>query len=477
MDKALKRGFLFTAMGKFSNIIILLGINAVLSRLLSPKDYGIIAMMQVFITFFQLLVEAGMGPAIIQNKKISERDISSLFNFSILFSIFLALSFGLFGNFIAYFYHNKVFIVLCWIQSIAVFIGGLNVVPLAQLNKAKKFREVNMVQVFGNLVGGIVAISTALLGFGMYALILNAITIALITLLLNFYLAKIKVSKSFDSSAVKKIFSFAANQFGFNFINYFSRNSDNLLVGKFMGSAALGNYSKAYQLLMMPNSVFLGIITPVLQPVLSDFQNDTEMIKKSYLKIVHLLALVGFSLSIFLSIFSQEIIYFMFGTQWGDAIFPFKILALTVWIQLTLSPGGAVLQARNKPKALFKIGIGSAIILVLSIIVGISFKDLNKMAISLTIGFFINYFVNYFLVMKAAFDASLLELLEELMKPLLVGLITGILCFITKSITICYVNNNFFILIINGIFFGLFFVVISMIFGEIKFIKKVLVTE
>jgi len=335
--KNLKIGLLFTGIGKFSNLLISLVVNAILSRVLSPSDYGIVAIIQVFIIFFQLLVEAGMGPAIIQNKNLTKNDISALFNYSILIALLLSLGFGFFGYALKLAYNNPIFIHLSWIQSIAIFFNGINVVPTAIMNKDKMFKQLNIVQVFGNLCGGSIGIIFAFNGYGVYSLIFNAITLSIITFLFNFYLSKVKIGINFNVKPLKDIFSFSINQFGFNFINYFSRNTDNILVGRFLGSAALGNYNKAYQLLMMPNNLLLGIINPVLQPVFSDYQNEVKLIKKTYLSIIHFLALVGCPLSVFLSIFSEDIIFFMFGNQWQDAVTPFKILSLTVWIQMTLS--------------------------------------------------------------------------------------------------------------------------------------------
>src|SRR5699024_9408089 len=173
----------------------------------------------------------------------------------------------------------------------------------------------------------------------------------------------------------------------------------------------------------MPNNILLGIINPVLQPVLSDYQNDVLRIRETYFKILRLLALVGVSISVFLSIFSREIILFLFGDQWGAAVFPFQILATTVWVQMTLSSTGAIFQARNKTRELLTTGIYSAIILVSSIVVGIILGNLNSVAISLTIGFYINYFMNFSRVMKLTLNSNIFEMLKEFKNPFIIGLI------------------------------------------------------
>jgi O-antigen/teichoic acid export membrane protein len=471
MNQALKSGIIFTTIGKFSNLVTILIVNAVLSRLLSPDDYGVVATVQVFILFFQMLVEAGMGPAIIQNKKLPNRDIGILFNYSIILAIILSVAFGFFGNFLVYFYDNPIYLKIAWIQSIAILISGLNVVPTALLNKEKRFKKVNFNQVISSIISGGVGVLFAYLGFGVYALIFQAITLAGIFFVSNILAVRIQFQKELDIKVLKKILGFSINQFGFNFINYFSRNADNILVGKTMGPAALGNYSKAYQLFMMPNNILLGIISPVLQPVLSDYQDDVVTVKETFFKVINFLALIGVSLSIFLSIFSREIIEFLFGNQWGEAVLPFRILALTIWIQMTLSSTGAIFQARNKARELMITGTISAIVLVSSIVIGVYTQDLVKLAICISIGFLLNFLVSFYRLMHLVLEDTLTSLIKVFIKPFMVGGVVFLGLILTKSIVI---TNAFLYLVVESIAFGVLVLLGLIVTGEFKLIKELL---
>lgn len=467
----LKVGFLFTGIAKFSNVIINLIVNAILSRILTPEEYGVVSIVQVFIIFFQLFVEAGMGPAIIQNKKLTDKDNSILFNFSLIVAFGLAILYGLFGYILSYVYSNRIYISLSWLQTFSIFFNGLNVVPTAILNKNKKFKEVNFNFIIANIFSGLGGVLSALAGLGVYSLIIASIILTLISFILNFRKSSIRLVKEWDRRVLQSILGFSVNQFSFNFINYFSRNADNILIGRFIGPAALGNYNKAYQLLMMPNNVLLGIINPVLQPVLSDYQNDVLLIRETYFKILRLLALVGVSISVFLSIFSKEIILFLFGNQWSAAVFPFQVLATTVWVQMTLSSTGAIFQARNKTRELLTTGIYSAIILVSSIIVGIIIGNLNSVAISLTIGFYINYFMNFSRVMKLALNSNIFEMLKEFKNPFIIGLIELVVMKIVYQM-VSGINSVFVILLISGLIFGVVFLVLSYLLGEIDLLMS-----
>lgn len=447
----LKKGMFFTTIGTYSNFIVQLIVNMVLSRLLVPKDYGVVAIMQIFIIFFNLMIETGMGPAIIQNKNLSEEDYKVIFNYSAIFALILSVLFGFLGQILVIIYDNPIYQIITWIQAIAVFFNGLNIVPTALLNKSMKFKLVNFSLVLSNIFSAIVGVSSALLGFGIYSLIFSSITTAAFNFFLNRHFTKINFVNSLNINPLKNIWNFSKNQFAFNFINYFSRNLDNILIGKFMGITNLANYNKAYQLLMLPNQMFLNVINPVLQPVLSEYQNDVIYIRTTYFKIIKLLALFGIPLSVFCSMSSRQIIMVMFGGQWVDAVIPFSILSLTVWCQLTVSTTGAIFQARNQSNLLFFTGFISAIILVSSILIGILFGSLTSVAISLSVGFFIGFFWNFSQLIIKSLNGSMWEFLLLFKSPFFLS----ILVFIAIKFENFFDPKNFFLsLLFRGAIFS-----------------------
>lgn len=458
MNNKLIEGFTFTAIGTYSNFIIQIIIQAILSRLLSPKEYGVVAIMQVFIVFFAMLVEAGMGPAIIQNKMLTQEDNMSLFNFSAIFSIILAVIFGFFGLLLAQIYGNPAYIYLTWIQSISILFNGLNIVPVAILNKRKKFKVVNFSAVVGNVFAGAIGVVMAFLGFGIYSLIVSAITTSFVSFCLNRYFANIWFTKKWNKSSLVAIWPISRNQFGTNFINYFSNNSDNILVGKFMGDSSLANYNKSFQLLTLPTTLLLNIVNPVLQPILSDYQDDVTTIRTTYYSIVHLLALIGVPLSIFLSVSAKQIIFFFFGSQWEGAVIPFSYLAVIVWCQMTTYTNGAIWQSRNQTKYFLFSSIINTIIIFLSIIVGILLGSINSVALCVALGNFVSFYWKFYFLTKKALEDSLINLLKNFISPIILGILTFIILTLESLID---PSNAFLSLVLRGI------LTFSIIFGYI----------
>lgn len=471
MLKYLRSGILYTALGKYSNVVIQLIVNAVLSRLLTPHDYGVVAIVQVFLIFFTTLVDAGLGPAVIQNKTLTDQDNTVLFRYSVLFSMGLSALFIMISPLIAIFYGNSIYIPLAATMSLTLFFQGINMIPNALMDKAKRFREVNIRLVVSNICGGIAGVVTAFVGWGAYALVISTTVPAIMAFVLNLILLRIRPSSHFDRKSLSKVWKFAKSQFGFNFINYFSRNIDKILVGKMMGAEALGNYSKSYQLLMMPNQVLLGVLNPVLLPVLSDYQDDVTMVRKTYLSIVHILALIGLPLSVFLSFESRDIIYILFGNQWDNAVFPFAILALTVWIQMTLSSTGAIFQTLGQTRQLLWNGCISAGLMVTSIVIGCLFGNINAMSISLSIGFFLNFIAIYWMMMKYTLHSDFKTLLTQFVKPCCGGIILATILLGLHAFPVQF--NHFTSLLINT---GVMVVVVIAsysILGEWKYIRSI----
>jgi PST family polysaccharide transporter len=422
VKQKLTTGIAYTALTKYSGILISIIIGVILARLLSPAEFGVVALVTVFISFFNILSNIGIGPAIIQNKELTEKDVQSIFLFSILLGFVLALLFFLSSNIIASFYNNTELIPLTRLLSLTVLFSAFRIVPNAVLLKKLKFKKVGLATIIVQLFSGGVAVILAYKGFSYYALVYKSIFDALFTFLIFYWLSPIKLKFEFQKSSINKIMRFSTFQFFFNFINYFSRNTDNLLIGKFISPTALGFYDKSYQLMMMPVQNLTHVITPVLHPVLSDFQNDKNKIYNAYIKVMKLLATIGFPLSVFLYFSAHEIISILYGSQWEQSVPIFKILALTVGIQMVLSSSGAIFQAVNRTDLLFYAGSLSAIFMVSGICYGIFVgKSLETVGYGLMGAFIINFFLGFYMLIKVALDSSFLQFLKIFWFPLFIS--------------------------------------------------------
>lgn len=418
--KNIRSGIFYSALSRYSNIVVSIFISAILARLLTPEEFGVVAIIVVFISFFNLLSNFGIGPAIVQNKSLTNEDLSSIFSFTIIFGIVLGLIFFFLSPLIASFYNQPILTKLSRLMSLSIFFNSLQIVPNAVNLKKLRFKELGIISVFVHSSSGLIAIVLAYLGFSYYALIINSIISGIFLFIAFFYLSPIRPSFLIKFESVKKIARFSTYQFLFQFINYFAGNTDNLLIGKYFSASALGYYDKAYKLMLMPVQNLTFVITPVLHPVLAKYQDDKKVIYDAYLKIVKLLAMIGFPLSFFLYFNAAEIINIIFGPQWNQSIPVFKVLALAVGIQIVLSSTGSIFQATNRADLLFYSGLLSTILVVAGILYGVFIgQSLISVGYGILLAFSINVFQAFYLLIKISLEQSFPKFLPVFFFPML----------------------------------------------------------
>lgn len=469
-------GILYTAISKYLGIVITILVTAVLARILTPKDFGIVAIVTVFASFFNNLSDMGLGMAVIQNQNLNKDDIKSIFSLSIFIGFGFSATFFFLAHPIANFYGRSELIQVIYILSLGVLFASFQTVPNSLAFKNLLFKKIGIYNVLIQFFSGLGAVFLAYEGFGYYALIIKIVLDTLLTFILYYYINPIQFTFKIKASSINKVFMFSAYQFSFNFINYFSRNSDNFLVGKFFGTSSLGFYDIAYKLMMMPIQNLTNVISPVVLPVLSKFQNDKEIIYNTYVKLVKVLATIGFPLSVFLYYSADYIIVILFGTQWYESIPVFKILSLTVGLQMILSTSGTMFQVLNETRLLFFSGLLSAVVVVSGISYGIFIgTNLESIGYGLFIAYSINFIQGFYFLIKIAFKNNMYSFFLKLVNPIKISMLLFI-CYIIAERYID-ITNNYFGFILNIVIFILI-MFLGIYFSKDKdFFKNLLINN
>ncbi|MCL2681131.1 MAG: lipopolysaccharide biosynthesis protein [Streptococcaceae bacterium] len=470
MNNDFKSGIIFTALGQYGNVVIQFILNMILSRMLTPREFGVVAIIQVFALFFQVLSSLSIVPAIVQNKFLEEKDYGVIFNYTIIFGLLMAVLFGFSGELLAIIFRDKIYISLSWIMAILIMADFIGSVPTAILSKKKEFKVINIRLLIGSVIGAIIGIIVAFFHIGIYALLIVLIVPALVSLIFNLFFVRISYTKSLSSEPVKKIIFFVKYQAAFSFINYIYRNLDNLLIGRYLGATNLGDYSKSYQLISFPITVFLGVISPVIQPILSEHEKNKQLIKETYLNISKLLALMAIPLSVFLCLNSDKIIYLLFGPQWQGAVLPFSILCLSIWAQMLAQLVSVIWQSRNLPRIQMINGLISLVIIGGAIITGIIFGNLESVALAVAISYVINFIVSSGMLLKFGLDGSFWQMLKAISKPLISGIIIFIILFIVQP----YINfaSLFLTLFARGVIWLIIVFVLLILMNDLQTLRK-----
>jgi PST family polysaccharide transporter len=429
--KEFASGVIYTSIAKYSGIVIQLVITAVLARMLKPEDFGIIALATVFIHFFNTLTEAGIGPAIIQKKEFIKKDYDALFFITAVIGLVFGLFFLLICPLIGRYYDSLILSDVCKWLSILILFSSLDIVPNNLLIKQKRFDIIAYRTVIIQMICGVASIYAAYIGWGVYSLLLSAILSKVLIFGVNYL--RNPLSFSFDFSCLKGIKGYSTYQFLFNMVRYLVRNLDKIIVGKMMGMNLLGFYEKSYQLMMLPLHNITFVVTPVLQPLFSELQNDLKSMGQKYLKLLNSLAYISFPLTAILFFNARELVYIFFGSQWEPSVGPFRILALSVEIQILQSTASAIFQSANYTKGLFWGGNVSFIISAVGLVLAcICFGTLSAIASCFVITNFIGVaFVYYLLFTKL--NVSIISFVRQLSRPFMLMLILflfmGLYCY------------------------------------------------
>ena len=462
-------GVFFMALAKYSNVIIQLIVTAILARLLTPEDFGAVAISTVLIAFFQLLSDAGFSPAIIQNKQLKQVDLNAIFSTCFYIGCFVALLIFMFSSYIADFYDVKILENLFKLLSLCCLFTCLNIVPESLLKKEKRFRFIATRTILINLLCGCAAVLSAYYGLGVYSLLITPICSAFFVFMVNYlqYPQKI-VWPHKCKNGLSKVIGYSMYQFLYNILYYISRNLDKLVVGKILGNSSLGFYEKSYHLMMVPVANLSSVVHPTIQPFFSDKQNDTEWMFRNGCKILHFLALFSFPLSVFCFFSAEEIILIFFGEQWEAAVMPFKILSLSVGFQVIYSPQGAFYQAANSTKKLFTSGLFVALLNVVAIIVGVIItRSLDILCYGVVLAYVLSFFYVYYILVVRLYKARFADFILEFRKPFIIAFILAIIMLVLGEYM--NVHNLLFSFALKAVIFAIAYIILILVFKEKQF--------
>lgn len=474
MKKTLKYKTLFYGASKYATVFVTLLTTAILSRILEPSEFGVVSVITVFTAFFSILADLGLGTAIIQNKTLTDEEVNDIFNFSVYIALALGIIFAVLGVPVAWFYENVIYKKICLILGVSVFFNAVNIIPNALLMKRKQFAVVGKRLILTATITGGITIILALRGFSYYALVFQSVFQSIFIFIWNYLSTKVCFRLSFRMISVRKVRQFSFYQFSYNFINYFARNLDNLLIGKVMGNDNLGYYDKGYKLMMYPVQNLTYVINPIIHPILSDFQNNKKYIYTSYLKIVRVLSLLGVFITIFCFWGSEEIIVLFFGRQWTKSIMLFRMLSLSVWPQLVSTSAGSVYQSTGNTKLMFQSGIIHFTMTILMIILGVRTGNLTILAVFVSVSLYIRFFVDYYFLVSCNFKLSYKEFLKTFKYEVVIITVLTITLLIFDSII--KFDSLILNLCIKGVVLGTVYIFLLFITGQFKVFKVILIS-
>jgi PST family polysaccharide transporter len=321
-------GMLWTGGGKATRALLQLVVLAVLSRLVSAVDFGVLSAALVVIGLSQIFARLGLGPALVQIPELEPRHLRAAFTLSVLTSFAWAGGLWLAAPAIAAFYRidqvEPVLRALVWMFPLS----GIAVVSGSLLQRELKFRWLAQREVASYLIGyGVVGIALAISGWGVWALVWGNLAQAAVNTLLLLLGRPPLFSLWPDRRSLSELTYFSGGFTIGRIANYLATQGDNLVTGRWLGAAALGIYGRAYQLMAVPSMLFGDVLDNVLFPSLARLQGQPARLGTAYVRGISLIALAMLPASAILVVLSPEFIRVVLGPRWDAVVAPFQILA------------------------------------------------------------------------------------------------------------------------------------------------------
>jgi len=301
--------------------------TVVLARLLDPRDFGLVAMVTLVVNFAILFRDLGLSEATVWAEKTSQELVSNLFWITVAVGMALCLLLGALAPVIARFYGEPrlVAITLCLLPSL--FFSSLMMQHRALLRRQMRFGRLAAVNTVAAAAALAVAVVCAAGGLGAWSLVVRQVAASVFLAAGMWVLCPWRPGPPRRGAGLRKAVSFGGNLSATRFLQYLLRNADNLLIGRYVGSAGLGFYTKAYSLLLLPSRQINNPLSTVVVPILSRLQNEGERFRVYYRKALGLTATVTVPLSVFAGVAAYDIIRVVLGQKWDPAARVFLLLA------------------------------------------------------------------------------------------------------------------------------------------------------
>ncbi len=370
--------------------------TVILARLLTPRDFGLIAMLSVFISVSQGISEGGFNQALIQKKNADEEDYSSVFYINLVVSLFLYITLFFCAPLIADFYSQPELIPMTRVLSLVFVINSFSYVQKARLAKEMKFKTLMVIHLPSIIISAIVALTLAYTGFGVWSLVVQQLVQRTAYAVQIWIYAKWKPLWTFNKDKAKGLFSFGSRLMVANVFNKFYNNAYFLVIGKFFATDILGYYKASDSLTKAPTQTIANAIKAVTFPSFSSIQDDNERLKRGYKKAIQLVLFWVCPVMVLAAVMATPLFRLVLTEKWLPAVPYFRILCV-IGIIIPLSDFNLdIITVKGRSDLFLKLNIVKKIILTIGIIATFPFGIWPLLIFQVCYKIFVYFFNGYF---------------------------------------------------------------------------------
>lgn len=319
-------GVIWTMAEKYSSQIVQFVIQIVLARLLTPTEYGLIGVLAIFIAISTVFIDGGFSAALVQYKDRNDRDVSTVFYLNVGLATLIYLILFFCAPWIAEFYDAPILTSIVRVYCLTLIINSFASTSQTLLTINLDFKTTTKISLVAGVISGIIGIALAYYGFGVWALVWQSISWAVVSTLLTFLLVKWWPKAGFSKDSFKRLFSFSSRLFAANMISAIYDKIFGAIIGKMFNKAALGFYDRALSFNVLLNNNVTHVLGRVSYPLLSQIQDDDERLMNIYKRYIAISAFMTFPLMMLLCGIAKPLILGLLTAKWADSIILLQVL-------------------------------------------------------------------------------------------------------------------------------------------------------
>lgn len=414
------KGVVWVAVESFGQQILQVMIFIILARLLTPEDFGLIAMLMIFFAISQSFIDSGMGQALIREKEITDLDRSTVFWFNLLLSVAFYGLLYVSAPWISEFYNRPELVYLTRVMGLTVIFFGVAIVQRSEMTQQLEFKKQAYAQIPAVFIAGVVSISMAYMNFGVWSLVAQYLLVAACSSTALWILQPANIVFQFNKESFTRLFGFGYKLLLSGLLDTIYQHIYKLVIGKFFAAATLGFYTQAVKLQKLASQNLVGVIQKVTYPLLSKAGGDPVRLKRGYRHVIQSSSFVIFPGMLLLILFAKPLMVYVLGEQWAPAAPYLQIVCLSGILYHLHAINLNILKVLGRSDLFLKLEIIKKVYITIAIIVGLQF-GIYGLLIGQVISSYIALLINTWYTAKFL-NYSIYEQAEDVLKVLVLSI-------------------------------------------------------
>lgn len=453
--------------------------NVVLARILSPNDFGCVAMLMIFIGLSNTFIDGGFGSALIQKKNPTQTDYSTIFYWNLILSVVLYICLFFCAPLVAKFYRIELLTAVLRVQGVVLILNALSIVQQNQLQKQLEFKKLAIVHILSSILSLVIAIVTAINGGGVWSLVAQQISLGFFNALFVYFAIRWKPIRVFSKQSFQELFKFGGFILLSNLFSTLANEIQGLLVGRAFSSATLGLYNQAFRLEGSAANTVSSVINQVTYPVMASLQDDRQKLQLVLKRFIQIPAFICCPIMAFVIVAAEPIITLIYSEKWVASVPYLQVLCVGGLAACLQSSANQAITAIGRSDVFFRWTIIKRALTIVLCVAGILIAGIYGLLWFSVAGTWAVYVINGCLVSKYI-GYPLYRQFFDIAPFILLSVFIGLIAYIGSFFLECsmFMVAFFQLCIIAILYFGLSYIFkVECFYYLLGILKKRLKTQ